>query len=325
MRRLESLSTPPVAPKGYQWMNELPALPDSPGAYRWFYADVTAGEYSAVFIFMVGSLFSPRYSARVKRGALPLEHCAVNFALYHRGVRRRWVLSEYPQASVLRQGRELRIGRSRLEYAPDGMVRMEVDERCAPLGGAVRARLVLEPQVPAAEELQLVPGLPHFWRVLAPRAKARLDVLSEGVSVEGIGYHDGNHGAELLGARLPGWHWARVHGPEETVVDYHLPGGVAPLRVTAGALGTKSERRPLLSEARPTSLTGWGLRVPARLYSGNTVVGAPRLLESSPFYARMEARREGLDVMGEVADFRRFHSPFIRWMAHFRTRVERAA
>jgi carotenoid 1,2-hydratase len=23
-----------------------------------------------------------------------------------------------------------------------------------------------------------------------------------------------------------------------------------------------------------------------------------------------------------VADFRRFHSPLIRWMAHFRTRVE---
>ena len=41
------------------------------------------------------------------------------------------------------------------------------------------------------------------------------------------------------------------------------------------------------------------------------------------FYAYRKARRDGLDVMGEVADFRRFHSPFIRWMAHFRTRVER--
>jgi carotenoid 1,2-hydratase len=149
-------------------------------------------------------------------------------------------------------------------------------------------------------------------------------VHSEGVVAEGLGYHDTNHGAELLGARLPGWNWARVHGPEETVVDYHLPFGVAPLRVTAGTLGTRSERG-LRTEARPTSLTGWGLRVPARLYAGNQAVGAPRLLESSPFYARVEARRDGLDVMGEVADFRRFHSPLIRWMAHFRTRVEDAA
>ncbi|WP_239470094.1 carotenoid 1,2-hydratase [Archangium violaceum] len=322
MRLLDPASAP-RASYGYGWLDALPALPDTAGAYRWFYADVTAGEYSAVFIFMVGSLFSPRYSAGVKRGALPLEHCAVNFALYHQGRRQRWVLSEYPEASMQGNGRALRIGRSLLEYAPDGTVRLEVDERCAPFGRAVRASLVLEPQVPAAEELQLVPGLPHYWRALAPRAKARLEVASEGVVSEGLGYHDSNHGAELLGARLPGWHWARVHGPEETVVDYHLPGGVAPVRVSAGALGTKCERRPLLAEARPTSLTGWGLRVPARLHAGNTVVGVPKLLESSPFYARVEARRSGLDVMGEVADFRRFHSPFIRWMAHFRTRVER--
>jgi len=325
MRRLDLAL--PGTPKGYSWRDALPALPDTPGAYRWFYADVTAGEYSAVCIFMVGSLFSPRYSAGVKRGALPLEHCAVNFALYHRSTRRRWVLSEYPRPAVrvLGGGRVLHLGRSLLEYGLDGTVCMEVDERCAPFGGPLRARLVLEPQVAAAEEVRLVPGLPHYWRALAPRAKARLEVFSEGVEVEGIGYHDSNHGEELLGARLPGWHWARVHGPEETVVDYHLPGGVGPLRVTAGALGTKSERRPLLVEARDTSLTRWGLRVPARLYSGNEVVDEPRLLESSPFYARVEARRDGLDVMGEVADFRRFHSPFIRWMAHFRTRVERVA
>ena len=35
-------------------------------------------------------------------------------------------------------------------------------------------------------------------------------------------------------------------------------------------------------------------------------------------------REAGLDTLGEVADFRRFHSPLIRWMAHFRTRVEGA-
>jgi carotenoid 1,2-hydratase len=305
-------------------LGALPAMPDSAGAYRWFYADVTAGGFSAVCIFMVGSLFSPRYSVAARRGGRPLDHCAVNFALYHHGVRRRWVLSEYPLASM-EQGRVLRIGRSRLEYAEDGSVRMEVDERCAPFGGTVRASLHLEPLAPSAEEVQLVPGLPHWWRALAPRARARLVVASEGVKAEGMGYHDTNHGGELLGARLPGWSWARTHGPEQTVVDYHLPEGVAPLRVTAGALGTQCERGEARVESQPTSLTGWGLRVPARLRAGNRVVGAPRLLESSPFYARVEAREGALDALGEVADFRRFHSPFIRWMAHFRTRVERVA
>lgn len=313
-----------AAPRGYQWMDALPALPDRAGAYRWFYADVTAGEYSAVCIFMVGSLFSPRYSVGARRGALPLEHCAVNFALYRRGVRQRWVLSEYPRAAMMRGGRALHIGASRLEYGADGTVCMEVDERCAPFGGRVRARLVLEPQVPAAEEVQLVPGVPHYWRALAPRAKARLEVHSERVASEGLGYHDSNHGAELLGARLSGWQWARTHGPEETVVEYHLPGGVAPLRVTAGRLGTRAERAPAPQAPRETNLTGWGLRVPTRLGEHHPPA-APRLLESSPFYARVESRHAGLDAMGEVANFRRFHSPFIRWMAHFRTRVERQA
>jgi carotenoid 1,2-hydratase len=85
------------------------------------------------------------------------------------------------------------------------------------------------------------------------------------------------------------------------------------------------QRAPAWEPPRPTSITGWGLRVPARLHSGCEVVGPPRLLESSPFYARLEARQGQLDSMGEVADFRRFHSPFIRWMAHFRTRTGRAA
>lgn len=325
MRCLDSSSSRLRFSPGDSWLDALPPLPDTPGAYRWFYADVTAGAYSAVCIFMIGSLFSPRYSVGAARGVVPLRHCAVNFALYHHGSSRRWVLSEYGGASVRKAGRELLIGRSRLEYTPEGQVCMEVDERCAPLGAAVRARLVLQPEVPSAEQVQLVPDVPHYWRALAPRARASLEVESEGIRAEGRGYHDTNHGAELLGARLPGWNWARMHGPEETVVEYHLPGGVAPLRVTAGPRGTSCERWPVRAEPRGMRLTRWGLRVPEKLASSAPVAMAPRLLESSPFYARLEERHGEQDVMGEVADFRRFHSPWIRWMAHFRTRVVREA
>ncbi|XXF79011.1 carotenoid 1,2-hydratase [Myxococcaceae bacterium GXIMD 01537] len=301
----------------------LPALPERPGAYRWFYADVSAGDYSAVCIFMLGSLFSPRYSVAARRGGRPLEHCAINFALYHEGSRRRWVLSEYARAE--REGSNvLRIGRSVLRYLDDGRVRMEVDERTAPWGRRVRASLVLEPLTPRVDELQLVPGLPHYWQALAPRARAWLKVDTEGVEAEGLGYHDTNHGEELLGQRLGGWHWTRTHRDEVTVVDYHLPDGVPPVRVTAHAEAVTCERGTgVPPEARTTNLTGWGLRVPSRLHAGNTVLGVPKLLESSPFYARVEAREHGFDALGEVADFRRFHSPLIRWMAHFRTRVER--
>lgn len=301
----------------------IPELPHEAGAYRWFYADVSAGPFSAVCIFMLGSLFSPRYSVAARRGGRPMEHSAVNFALYHEGVRRLWVLSEYPRAEVESAGR-LRIGRSTLTYGEGGTVCMEVEDWTAPWGRPVSARLTLAPMTPVGEVVRLMPELPHYWQALAPRARARLEVSSLGVTAEGLGYHDTNHGDELLGERLAGWHWARTHREDTTVVDYHLPDGVAPLRVTAGAQGVRCERASG-PETRPTVITGWGLRVPSRLHAGNMVVGDARLLESSPFYARLEARKGSLDSMGEVADFRRFHSPFIRWMAHFRTRVERAA
>ncbi len=296
---------------------ELPPLPTEPGAYRWYYADVTAGEYSAVCIFMVGSLFSPRYAVAARRGGRPGEHCAVNFALYHRGARRCWVLTEYPGLERA-SARRLRIGGSWLSYE-QGRVRMEVEERTAPWGRPVRARLELEPRTGAGEEVELVAGLPHWWQPVAPRARAWLEVETEGVAAEGLGYHDMNHGAELLGARLRGWHWARTHGARETVVDYVLPEEV--VRVTVGAEGVRCERERG-AEGPRTELTGWGLRVPRQLRAGNQVVGSARLLESSPFYARVAARAQGLEALGEVADFQRFHSPWIRWMAHFRTRVE---
>lgn len=304
-------------------LGQLPALPDTAGAYRWFYADVTAGPFSAVCIFMLGSLFSPRYSVAARRGGRPLEHSAVNFALYHEGVRRLWVLSEYPRAELESPGR-LRIGRSTLTYSGEGTVRMDVEDSTAPWGRPVRASLTLRPMTPVGEVVRLMPDLPHYWQALAPRARARLEVPSLGVEADGLGYHDTNHGDELLGARLSGWHWARTHGEGETVVDYHLPDGVPSLRVVAREAGVRCERE-VAHEARPTNMTGWGLRVPSRLHAGNQLVGEPRLLESSPFYARLEARQGTLDSLGEVADFRRFHSPFIRWMAHFRTRVGRAA
>ncbi len=170
--------------------------------------------------------------------------------------------------------------------------------------------------------MQLVPGLPHWWQPMAPRARAWLEVDSEGVEAEGLGYHDTNHGGEQLGARLSGWHWSRTHGEHETVVDYVLPAGVGAGAGDGGARGRavrarRRQRGPAHGRARAGDCACLGTCARA-----NRVVGAPRLLESSPFYARVEARQAGLDTLGEVADFRRFHSPLIRWMAHFRTRVE---
>ena len=294
----------------------LDSLPGEPGGYRWYYADVTAGTLHAVAIFLVGSIFSPRYSVAARRGGKATAHCAVNFALYEGDVRRAWVLSEYEGCAA--SDGELRIGRSRVQWHGNG-VRFEVDERTAPWGRPVKAVLELTAESPAGEEVQLLRGQPHHWQPLMARATATLEVPTHGVSVGGRGYHDTNHGTERLGGGVPGWQWMRAHGPESTVVHYLLPDGEQ-LRVVASRTGVSLERQR--ADALRQQRSGWGLDVPNELPTGEERLPRAGLLESSPFYARFAAARPGLDVMGESADFRRFHSPLIRWMAHFRTRHE---
>jgi carotenoid 1,2-hydratase len=299
-------------------MSMLAALPERAGAYRWYYADVGCGDVSAVVIFLVGSLFSPRYAARPR--ALPIEHCAVNFALYVGGRRRQWALTEYPTAT--QSGGVLSIGRSSLRVCADGTVEIEVRERQAPFGAETRAEMVLHPTAPGVGVVPLLPDGSHVWEPRAPRCEAELRLPLLGQSLRGHGYHDANAGDAPLGSSLPSWSWTRVHGPDRTAIDFRLPAGE---RIT---LRTGSEGSSLGRDEAPApdrTSTSWGLRVPRTLSAGGLVVPAPDLVESSPFYARQVARAGGLHAIGEVADFRRFRSPLLRWMARFRTRVERAA
>lgn len=300
----------------------MPAMPTKPGAYRWFYVDLTQGDLTAVVIFMVGSVFSPFYSRSWKGGASPLEHCAVNLAVYQGGARRVWVLSEYRQARCTDS--ELTIGRSSLRTLPSGGLEVELDERTTPWRQAVRARLVLEPEVGPLAEQQLVAGAPHFWQPLAARAHGRFELPGLGLDFTGRAYHDTNHGEAPLGDDVPGWTWQRVHTPSSSHISYWPRAGDrwAPgLEVLADDRGVQR-----LSEPPPapsvTEKTGWRLAVPTHLSHGpvGLTPTRPLLLESSPFYARLEASEGGVHALAEVADFRRFHRPEVRWMAEFRTR-----
>ena len=299
-------------------MSALAPLPERAGAYRWYYADVGCGEVSAVVIFLLGSLFSTRYAGR--RRALPVEHSAVNFALYVGGRRKQWVLSEYPGATQTDE--VLSIGGSSFRVASDGTVEIEVRERLAPFGAETRVQMVLRPTAPGLGVVDLLPDGSHTWEPRAPRCEAELRLPLLGHALRGHGYHDTNAGSSPLGSTLPSWSWTRVHAPGQTAIDFRLPAGER-ITVRTGERGTSLARDTAPPpQGTPTS---WGLRVPRMLSAGGLEVPAPDLVESSPFYARQVARSGELHAIGEVADFRRFRSPLVRWMAHFRTRVERAA
>lgn len=289
-------------------------LPDQPGAYRWYYADVTAGKLTAVVIFMVGAIFSPTYSVK---GGRPIDHCAVNLALYRNGVRRRWVLSEYSAATIDADGRTLRIGGSALHCGADGRVRVRVVDRTAPWGRRSEASLELIPVTGPLPETRLIEGQPHFWQPLAPRCEATLEV--EATRTRGLGYQDTNWGEAPLGAGVPGWKWLRVHRADATEVLYEPRGCGQALRLIAGPWGSRLDR--IAAAPAPERSTGWGLKVPRSLRASGCSFEAPRLIESSPFYARFESTQGSMHALGEVADFDRFRRPWVRWLAGFRTRA----
>jgi carotenoid 1,2-hydratase len=299
-------------------VSSLAPLPDQPGSYRWYYVDFGGDDLSAVAIFMIGSVFSARYVGTPL--ALPTAHCAVNFALYAGGKRRQWVLSEYSR--VTQANGTLSIGGSRFRLGPEGSVEVEIRERLAPFGPETRAELRLRPTAPGLAGIPLVADGSHIWEPRGPRCDAELRLPLTGRTVLGHGYVDANAGAFSLARTLPSWKWARIHCRDRSAIQFWLPDGE---RLTVEA----SEARTTIvrDKANPPALssTRWGLRVPLTLSAGDLEIAAPALVESSPFYARQLARTADAHGMGEVANFRRFSSPLVRWMAHCRTRVERAS
>lgn len=302
-------------------MWRVPSFSAAPGAYGWLYADAQCGPYAVVCIFMVGAVFSPRYAVAQRRGGLPLEHCAVNCALHRDGRRLAWVFTERRGMRIEDDGRTLRIGGSCLRYADDGRIHITVAERTAPWGRRLDLRLTLAPLAPPGPEVALDAGARHHWQALVPRAAAVLAVPG-GPEQTGLGYHDTNRGTERLGLGVRGWRWSRIHDPAVTTIRYERPTPLPALELVARAEGVETRTTP--AGAEPTRRSPWGLRLPTVICAGSHRVPVTEVLESSPFYARQQGRRGSLLALAEVADFARFHSPLIRWMAHFRLRVEAA-
>lgn len=304
-----------------------------PGSYQWWYFDALSddGRYGLAAIFFVGGVFSALYADRLAAGvaASPFDHPMVNLALYDRGRRVAWVLSEYPREAlkVERHDLDVKIGRSWLRKGADGYTFRVVD-RDYPRGRAldVTVRFVpLEPGL-APPEGKLSTDGRHRWGSPAPRC--RVEVRSDGFSFDGHGYHDVNRGEEPLHAGFRHWSWARVHLGGETRLVYdavekdgrrvaHL------LRGQGGKLETLQ-----LDPPPPGQWTPWALRVPRSLaagsFEGASLVGhRERLWESSPFYARWPAVFEaGGKTLGrgvcEHVDLSRFARPGVRWMLRHR-------
>lgn len=262
--------------------------------YRWYYIDVVAGDLTAVVIFMLNPVFSARSLA-----------AAMNVALYRNGKRIAWVMTDYPTSSS-GGNEEVRIGDSRL-VSMGGGIDVYVSDHTPFLHKPVKLEIHIHPMTPAGPIVRLDAHGNHAWQALAPRAAATLTY--DGVTRNGMAYHDSNWGDVSLGTDIASWTWSRSHTADETIVRYFVDGAPSGhvLRARADDCGLDSAAH----EASPRVRSAWGLPLPK---------AAGTLIESAPFYARLHRNDAEADCLTEVAHFARFRGPMCRWMPYFRSR-----
>lgn len=192
------------------------------GGYRWWYIDALSddGRNGLTIIGFVGSVFSPYYKrARSKGQPDPLNHCAINVALY--GTSRRWAMTERGRQRVVRGEREFYVGSSCMAWT-DSCLEIDIDERCAPIPLAINGRVKFVPEHIYEAPVALDRQGRHSWQAVAPKGRVLVDLQSPALQWSGSAYHDMNWGNEPLEDAFANWTWLRTHGRDGTKVIYEV-------------------------------------------------------------------------------------------------------
>jgi carotenoid 1,2-hydratase len=288
----------------------------APGGYAWWYLDALSDDrqFGLTIIGFLGSVFSPYYAWKGRRD--PLDHCALNVALYGpRG--RRWCMTERRRGTVDRQPEFLRIGPSAMRFEGGRLV-VEIDEIATPRLVKVRGRVTLTPQAWNAESFALAPG--HQWRPIAPFARAEVAFSAPDLAWSGEAYLDFNGGDEPLEAGFRRWTWSRARTREGAAILYEgerRDGGELALSLRFRPDGgVEHAPAPPLT---PLPATRW--RLPRATRSQGLAL-VTDTFEDAPFYARARIahRLDGEDVvsMHETLDLDRFSKAIVKAMLPFR-------
>ncbi len=241
-------------------------------------------------------MFSPYYAWRhARRGAAvdPDDHCALNVALYGAGGKR-WTMTERGRSQVHRDRTQFTIGPSRLRWLGDHL-RIDIDERGAPLPHRVRGTVRLYPGALCHFATALDDGGSHRWGPIAPGARIEVALDHPAQAWRGEAYLDSNEGDEPVDRPFQGWDWSRARladGSTAVVYDLRQRNGVE--RLIAERFAPDGSHAPFVPPPRQT-LPGTLWRIGRRICSEDGGDGLPRVLqplEDTPFYARslLEAR-----------------------------------
>jgi len=297
--------------------------------YAWWYVDALSddGRHALAVIAMIGSAFSPYYAHARRRGpADPLDHSALNVALYGPG-QRHWAMTERPASRVHREPADLEIGPSALRYEGDTL-RLRIDERTAPWPRALRGVVEVSPRAVLDEVYTLDAAATHRWRPIAPSARIRVRFDEPAMSWEGEAYWDSNDGDAPLESAFASWCWSRAHDASGATILYDVArrdGSRLSLALAADGRGTLAAIDPPREVSLPR--TRWGIRRATRCDDGFTP-RVSRTLEDGPFYARSVVRtrltgREA-SAVHESLSLERFAAPWVRALLPVRMPRSRA-
>ncbi|MEN9855058.1 MAG: hypothetical protein RLZZ157_184 [Pseudomonadota bacterium] len=288
------------------------------GGYVWWYVDAISddGTHGLTMIAFVGSVFSPYYAWN--NWADPLNHCAINVALYRvDGAGGAWAMTERGGKSLTRSPTQFALGPSSLTWQ-GGVLTAHIDERCAPIPTRLTGQIRIIPEMMTDFQLQLDPAGHHFWRPLAPKARVELAFAAPDVHWSGDGYLDSNHGAEPLERAFTSWHWGRAHCGEDALILYDVSHKNSSHSQTALRINPLGQVTPCPSPPT-TNLPSTFWRVPRQAWcDGDGRPTIQKTLEDTPFYTRtaLTTRLNGEDVtmMHESLSLTRLQNPVIRAM-----------
>ncbi len=263
-------------------------------------------------------MFSPYYAlARGLGRGDPLNHCALNVALY--GARKRWALTERTRADLVRDDTSLAIGPSKLDWDGTALT-IEIDEVTVPLPTRIRGSVRVWPTATVERSFRLDANGSHCWQPIAPCTRIEVNMQAPTLNWYGAGYLDCNFGDEPLEASFTRWDWARAPVEGGTAVLYDIErrdNSDLSLALRLGADGSVDNFE--IPPRADLPHTFWRVQRQARSEGMAVVV---RTLEDTPFYARslVGTTLFGEHTIGvhESLSLDRVAHPIVRAMLPFR-------
>lgn len=304
---------------GFGFNRSVPA-----NGYRWWYVDALSDDerHALTIIAFIGSVFSPYYAWARRRGPTdPLEHCAMNVALYA-DTGKRWTMTERGRKHVHRSANTLLIGPSELAWHAD-VLRIHIDEMTVPLPARLRGEVRVQPLAMLNRVFDLDPEGSHRWHPIAPRARVEVAFECPALRWTGTGYLDSNSGDVPLEETFTCWDWSRADlRGGDTAVLYDVSRRLGDDLSLALRFDKTGSVEPFDPPPR-VALRNTGWRIARGTRAENTLpASVRRTLEDTPFYARSIVTAsllgERVTAVHESLDLDRFGCAWVQMLLPFR-------